>query len=217
VRQSSLTLTMLLAGNVLAGGVIAAQPANMAHVHIGHVTDSFKDTPKQQGLLPTAQAEAQIAQQHAALAMKSPDNLDSLKLHAGHVLHAIDPSAVEKGPGLGYGLKKAAQGAASHIQLAARAEGASQNVKTHEAHVSASLNNVIKRADAMADLAQRIRASSSAAEAATLAGQLNTLAEQVIKGVDANADGRITWEVGEGGLDQAQQHMALMKKAEGIE
>ena len=54
---------------------------------------------------------------------KSPDNLDSLKLHAGHVLNALDPSIEMKGPGSGYGVKRAAAGASQHVQLAAKSEG----------------------------------------------------------------------------------------------
>jgi hypothetical protein len=190
--------------------------ANPAHMHVGHVADSFKDTPKQQGLLPTAAGEARIAAQHAALAVKSPDNLDALKLHAGHVLHALDPTLVEKGPGLGYGLKKAATAAATHIELAAKAEGASANVKTHAGHVSASLGNVSKRSDEMIQIAQKMRTSSSAKEAGDLATQLSALAQQVTAGIDANKDGRISWEAGEGGLQQAEQHLALLKKGESL-
>ena len=33
-----------------------------------------------------------------------------IQTHAGHVINAIDPTIVAQGPGLGYGVKKAAQG-----------------------------------------------------------------------------------------------------------
>lgn len=197
-------------------GRVTGQQANMAHTHIGHVMTSFKDTPTQQGLLPAAMAEAKIAAQHAGLAAKAPDNLDAMKLHAGHVIHAIDPTIELKGPGLGYGVKKATAGASQHVDFAAKSEGASANVKTHAGHVSASLGNVTKRADEMVALAQRIRAATSAAEAAPLVTQLNTLGGQLGAGVDANSDGQIGWQVGEGGLQQAEQHMGLMKKGEGL-
>ena len=104
--------------------------ADMLQTHIGHIMESFKDTPKQQGLLPTALEEAKIATQHAALALKSKDNLDQMKLHAGHVIHAVDPTIEAKGPGLGYGVKKAAQSVAQHVELAAsrgRVEGCQES------------------------------------------------------------------------------------------
>jgi hypothetical protein len=34
--------------------------------------------------------------------------------------------------------------------------------------------------------------------------------------MDANKDGSIGWQTGEGGLAQAQTHMGLMMKAEGM-
>jgi hypothetical protein len=189
-----------------------ARPANMAHVHMGHVSDRF-NTPQGEGLLSTAMAEAKVVAQHAALVAESTDNLDQMKLHAGHVLHALDPKLEPKGPGLGYGVKPAAAGVVQHIEMAAKAEGASANVKTHAIHVATAAANVVKRADEMASLAQRVRAAGTAAEAAPLVSQLNALADQLISGVP-NETGQIAWQTG--GLQQAQQHMELMKKGEGL-
>ena len=207
----------LLAGGASNGVVLGAgQATSMVHTHIGHVMTKFQGTPNEQGLLPTALAEAKIAAQHAALAAKTPDNLDAMKLHAGHIIHAVDPSVEMKGPGLGYGVKRAAAGAAQHIQLAAKVEGASKNVQTHSAHVAASANNVVTRADEIVALAQKIRAAISPADAAALVSQLNMLAQELVAGMDANKDGRVTWEPTEGGLQQAQQHMELLVKGEGL-
>jgi hypothetical protein len=44
--------------------------------------------------------------------------------------------------------------------------------------------------------------------------QLVTLADQLMTGVDSNKDGSISWEEGEGGLQQAQEQMAQLKKGE---
>ena len=111
------------------------------------MTDGWHDTPDGQGLLPAAIAEARIAAQHAALAAKDPANLDAMKLHSAHVLHAVDPEQIENGPGLGYGVKKAAAGAAQHIMAASNAEGASDAVKAHANHVATSAQNTVSRAD----------------------------------------------------------------------
>lgn len=46
-------------------------------------------------------------------------NLDAMKLHAGHVIHAVDPRIEPKGPGLNYGVKRAALGVVERIQQAA--------------------------------------------------------------------------------------------------
>jgi hypothetical protein len=191
-------------------------PAGDVGVHIGHVVNGFRDTPNGQGLLPTAFAEAKTAAQHAAIAARNASNLDAMKLHAGHVINAVDPTVVPMGPGLGYGVKKAALGVATHIELAAKAPGASQNVITHATHVATSARNTVERADSIVALAKQIQAATSADEAAKLVGQLVSLTNQLTAGFDANGDGRITWQQGEGGLQQAQDHVNLMLAGEGL-
>jgi hypothetical protein len=191
-------------------------PAGPVGTHIGHVVNAFGDTPNGQGLLPTALAEAKVAIQHAALAMRNPGNLDQLKLHAGHVINALDPTIVPTGPGAGYGVKKAAIGVATHIDLAAKAAGASQNVITHAMHIATSARNTVQRADSIVALAKLVQAATSATDAAAVMSQIVSLTEQLVAGADKNGDGRITWEEGEGGLQQAQEHVNLMLAAEKI-
>lgn len=197
--------------------VVAAQTPDGVKTHIGHVMTGFNGTPMNQGLLPTAMADAKVAAQHAALAAKSPDNLEAMKLHAGHVINALDPTIEAKGPGSGYGVKKAATGVATHIGLAAKVDGASAGVKTHSNHVATAATNVAGWSDEIVALAQKVRAASTAAEAAPLVAEMNTKAQALVNGMDANGDGRITWDKGEGGLTQADQHMGLMMKGEGMD
>jgi hypothetical protein len=212
--------TALMVGATLASisaqQAPAAPAANPAQTHIGHVMTSWKDTPNMTGFLPAAIADAKVAATHAGLAAKSPDNLDAMKLHAGHVINALDPTVVAKGPGSGYGVKKAAAGALQHIGLAAKSEGASAAVKTHSTHVSASLEDAVKWPDEAVATAQKIQAATSAAEAAPLVTQLVAQTNAIANGMDANKDGTIGWQTGEGGLAQAQTHMGLMMKAEGM-
>ena len=204
-------LTVMLSGNNL----VAQQ--NAAHNHIGHVMDGWRDTPEGQGFLPTAVAEARIAAQHASLAAKDPSNLDAIKRHSAHVLHAVDPEQIETGPGLGYGVKKAAAGAAQHITAASNADGASDAVQTHATHIATSAQNTVERADEIVALAQKIATATSAADASSLVTDLNTLAQQLLAGTDANGDGRTGWQEGEGGLEVAETHANLMKQAEGLD
>jgi hypothetical protein len=191
-----------------------AVPAGPVGVHIGHVVNGFSDTPNGRGLLPTAMAEARVAIQHAGLAAKNTTSLDAMKLHAGHVINALDPTVVATGPGLGYGVKKAATGVATHIELAAKAQGASPNVVMHATHIAMSARNTVQRADQIVALAKQIQAATSAADAAALVSQMVSQCDQLMAGADANGDGRITWEAGEGGLQQVQQHVNLMLAAE---
>ena len=193
-----------------------AQDAPASHVHIGHVADGWGDTPEGVGLLPAAVAEAAVAQTHAGLAAGS-SGLDGIKRHIGHVVHAIAPTVRESGPGNGYGVVKGASGAATHIGIAARSEGASGNVTTHGNHVSTSLGNVQQWASEVLELAARIESTSDAAMATDLAGQIHQLTQSIVDGHDANGDDRVGWQSGEGGLAQATLHLNLMKRGEGID
>jgi hypothetical protein len=199
---------------VLTGRTNVPVPAGPVGAHIGHVINSFSDAPDGMGLLPAAMAEARIAAQHATLAARDLNNLVSMQTHAAHVLHALDPTLVPVGPGRGYGMKKAANAAASHIELAAKAQGASPNVVNHSNHVATASRAAVERADQIIALANQVQAAKTAAEASPLIGQIVSLSDQLIKGADANADGKITWEKGEGGLQQADEHLKLLLAAE---
>jgi len=211
------TLSLAIVGTtVLFTGAHLGAQQGAGHNHIGHVMDAWNGTPDGVGLLPAALEEARIAAQHASLAAKDPSNLDAMKRHAAHVLHAVDPTQIENGPGKGYGVKQGAEGAAKHIQAAANTDGASDAIKTHATHVATSARNTVARADEIVALAKKIEMSSSAAAASGMVAELNTLAQQLLSGNDANGDGRTGWQEGEGGLEVAETHANLMKKAEGL-
>jgi hypothetical protein len=187
---------------------LADLPAGAVGTHVGHVVNGFGDTPNGDGFLTVAVAEAKVAIQHAGLAGRNPANLDAMKLHAGHVINALDPTIVPAGPGLGYGAKKAAMGVATHIELAANAPGASPNVKMHAAHVAMAARNTVKRADSVIVIAKQVQVATTAADAAALVSQMASLSEQLMAGADANGDGRVSPE--EGGLQVAQDHVKLL-------
>ena len=199
-----------LPGQIAAAAPAVAVPAGPVGVHLGHVMNAFADTPKGMGLLPTAMEEARIASVHAGFAARDPENLGAMKMHAGHVINAVDPTVVTSGPGLGYGVKRAALGIASHVDLAAKVPGASDNVIMHASHVATSARNTVQRADAIVALAQKIQAAATASEAAALVSQLVSLTNELMMGKDDDADGKVTWKAGEGGLQQCDEHVRLM-------
>ena len=204
------------AGLFCAAAADAQEPvANPAHTHMGHVADAFRDTPERRGLLATAAGEAAVVASHAGL-MANATDLATMKRHAGHVLHAIDPTVETEGPGLGYGLRKAAEAVAAHITMAGAAGVATQNVRTHSGHVATAARNTVSRADEIVELARQVRAAITAEEAADLVTELDALARQLMRGTDANGDGRVGWQEREGGLDLADTHMGLMKRGEGL-
>ena len=203
-----------LPGQLAAAPAAVEVPAGPVGTHLGHIMNSFADTPKGIGLLPTAMEEARTAAVHAGLAARDPENLGAMKLHAGHVINAVDPSVIAAGPGLGYGVKRAALGVATHVDLAAKVPGASPNVVTHAGHVATSARNTIQRVDAIVAVAQKIQAATAAADAASLVSQLVSLTNELVMGKDADADGKITWKDGEGGLAQCDEHVKLLLAGE---
>ena len=196
----------------LSGTAFAQQKESIAHMN--HVLKSWNDTPDKMGLLETAEAEAAVAMKHIDLAMAKPGDLASIKLHLAHVVNALDPSVMAKGPGLGYGVKKAAAGAGAHIGFAAKAGDASENVKLHAAHVSASTGNVVHWAGEAVTMAEGAKGQSSAASALAEAKKVRGMLVRIVEGFDANKDGAVGWQEGEGGLAQARQHMGFMAKGE---
>lgn len=206
----------VVAAAPLAPGAVAASslPPGLVGTHLGHVVSSFMDTPDKSGFLPMALAEAKIAAQHAAFAARTPDNLQSMQTHAGHVLHAIDPTQAPSGPGKGFGMKRAAGGIAQHVELAAKEPAASANVKLHATHIATAARSAMARGDQAIAIAKQIQSATTAAAAASLVSQLVSICDQLVAGSDNNADGRIGWGEGEGALQQAQDHLGLLLAGE---
>lgn len=227
--------TATLIAIVLGTGTLLARqaPAAPAHVHIGHVMTNWEDTPDMKGFLPTAITEAQVVVEQMERA-DLEGRINDFVLYGGYVLHTLDPGpdtdALLKTayarlpttylkvdiPGSGYGLKRAVAGALQHARLAAKSEGASDNVKTHAAHVSASLENVAAWTNQAIATARKLLAAADVGQGQPLVDELVGLAGQISVGSDANGDGQVGWQTGEGGLRQAQTHMRLMMKGEGL-
>lgn len=188
-----------------------------AYTHIGHAAESFAETPTGQGLLPTAMAEARIAEQHVELAVADSLTLVGMRRHAGHVIHALDPDVVQGvGPGLGFGVRRAALEAMRHVELAAAADSASESVTLHALHITTSLANVVQWVDEAVALAQQIQSTSSVAAAVPLVERLEGLCQAILWGRDGNGDGVVGWREGDGGVAQATYHMNLLRRAEGL-
>jgi len=210
-RRAVLGLAMFFAGAIGAPEVRAQD--NPVQTHVGHVADAFTGTPQGQGLLPAARAEADIMVRHLALAGGDRTNLDAIKLHVGHALHAVDPTVVTSGPGLGYGLMRAARGAAQHMLFVMDDEGASARIKIYARQVWGSAQTTVDRCEDFIPLAQRIREATTAEVAADLLDDLTTLGDQIINGRDANNDNGIGPRLGEGGLEQGRQALGVLKAA----
>jgi len=183
----------------------ASAQANMAHTHVGHVAQRFTDTPANRGLIVTAAAEAAVALEHASMAGDNPGSLENMQLHAGHVIHAIDPTVEINGPGLGYGVRKAATGTIQHTEMAAAVPGNSVTMRILTEQILMSTRGALPLADQIIALAQQIRNTEDVAEAAKLVAEMTRLTREMTTGVE-----------GRGGLWRAEQSASLLRRAEGI-
>ena len=212
-------LTGILAASAVtltAPDAVTGQGVDPVHAHIGHVATAFRGTPDGIGLLPAAVAEAEVAHQHATLAGRDPTDLEGMQRHMAHVIHALDPSEVESGPGAGYGVIAAARNGAHHIKLAAASDGASDGVKTHATHVATAAIHAMTMAEEAIDLAEDIQKAEDAAAAAEMLAELTALTDAILNGMDADGDGRVGWQEEEGGLAQATTHLGLLMRGEGL-
>jgi hypothetical protein len=211
------------AGGGRGGGRGAAAPVvippgvGAAATHLGHVLNSYNTAPDAAGLLPTAEQEAATAAQHATLGARMPTDLDYMKTHAGHVIHALDPSQVPTltAPGRGYGMKRAALDAGVHTDMAVKMAGVPAMIVTHGGHVQQAANAAAARADEAVAIAKQIQAATSATDAAALYTKLIAITAQIVAGVDTNGDGTIGYAAPEGGLAQARTHIDLLLREAG--
>jgi hypothetical protein len=213
--SAGLALACTLSGGFLSAQAPApaAQTTTPAQVHLGHVLTKFVNV-KQGGLLQAARAEANVVVTHAGLGLQNPNDINAMKMHARHIIHAIDPRRVETGPGTGYGLLMASEGLVRHVELASRAAGSNDQMKTHATHAVASSKNTQRRADRIVAIAIIIADFvETPADAAELFRDLKVLADQLVAGIDANGDGTVGWQEGEGGLQIVEQHVGFMTQA----
>jgi len=214
-------------------GAHAQAPANAAHAHIAHIMTSWTDTPGMKGFMPAAIADTQVAMEQVERA-DLEGRINDFWLYGGYILNALDPGAETDAllktayarlpttyvkidvPGSGYGIKRAVAGALQHVRLAAQSDGASDNVGMHAAHVTASLENAAKWTDEAIATTRKLLDAKDVGAGQVLIDELTALIGQIAIGTDANGDGQTGWQAGEGGLRQANAHMRLMMKAEGL-
>ena len=174
----------------VAGGAFA-----QSHDHMGHVMDSFGDTPGKVGLLTILEQEAKTAADHAGYGKNNPS------AHMPHVRNALDPSVEKSGPGKGYGVIKAADAVIAHMDMARKASDASDSLKMHSEHVITSAKNISGWAKQAMEKSKDVSAKSM--------DEIVQLTQWILNGRDANGDGKISWQGGEGGIVQLKQHLGF--------
>ena len=204
-------IRFLMAATIcLTAGLAHAQSAS---VPLARITNGAPDTPSRMGLLATAEAEAANVERHVRFAASRTDHLYWMRTQAGHVVHALEPSRMAEGRGLGYGLRKALAGISLAAVEAAGAPDATDGVKMHAAHVTASVSTALDHSSHLLEVAGKVIESPDPHVAKPLVEQMQELTFWLLHGRDANGDGKVSWEKGEGGLDQIAIHVGLMAAA----
>ena len=194
----------------------AARLPEAVLLHLAHLAEAFFDTPRGMGLIETAMAEAEIAARYVSLAGQDATNLGRMIGNMSHVLHAIDPVEVGNGFGLGYGVRRAAEGVLLHIDLATSVEGVSDNVVFHAGYITAAASAALVRANAAIALARQVQRATTPGEALPLIERLADLVRTMAYGDDADRDGRIGYPDTESGLAQARYHLRLIRRVAGL-
>jgi len=213
VRRRMLEKHVLVAAS---GGSSRAQPSReQMPPHVGHVATGFGSAPNGKGLAATTSTESGIAVLHANFAAGDLSDLAAMRRHASHVLHALNPAEGSRGPGLGYGLIRAAEDVATHVELAANAQGASTSLRTHTQHVATIARSVAQRAGEAAAVARQLQEAPSIRRASPLVAELRLLMYQISEGGDLNGDGELSLD-GEAGVQQLEAHVYLLLVGEGL-
>jgi hypothetical protein len=195
-RMAAIVLLMWVAPALSQDQKVELIPA---HLHLGHVMTSWRDTPGNAGFLIAALSDVEVAVIHAQLAAQDENSREEIRLHVTHVLNALDSSIETKGPGSGYGVKKAVAGALQHLELALTAEGATDKMKSRAVRVVPLLKTVLELTDQAAGVAENSRQSNGIVEPRVLAQLLATLCGNISDS-----------------LQQAKTEMDLMMKDEGL-
>jgi len=185
------------------------------NVHLAHVATSYAQAPGSRGLAATASTEAGIAVLHANFAAGDLSDLRAMRLHGAHVLHALQPTSSDTGPGPGYGLIRAAEALAQHAELAMQAPAASESLSGHAAHVATIARSVALRSAEAAEVARDLASAGSIRTASPLVARLRALLYGIAEGGDLDGDGNLSLD-GEAGLQQLEAHVYLMLEGEGL-
>jgi hypothetical protein len=151
-------------------------------------------------------------------------DFNSLNRHIEHLFTIIDGKGGARykdfdGDGLindagdGFGIRNYADAVTAEAEAAAAAPDATENVKTHAAHLLILADNLRAWSDQIVDLSIKAHQATVPADQQKHTAQLLQLSQEMLAGVDANGNGVIEPVSGEGGaytLYFHSQYLAAM-------
>jgi hypothetical protein len=211
------------------GGAPSGEPIFVAFVppasldQIRLLVAAAPESPQGKAYLIGADEQARLAIDHGGFLIESlaTGDLAGAKRHGEHVVNTLageensafgdlDGDGLAQNPGDGFGLFAYLERAKEHAQLAATANGASEEVKQHAEHTIIGIDNALVFLEEAIQAAGRVLASDSSAEAQLAAEALNSSLDALLNGEDANGDGIITPSPGESGILIAYEHALKM-------
>jgi hypothetical protein len=155
----------------------ASKPPTIAHTHIGHAITGWHDTPGQNGLLVTAEREADATLRFARAANLDSPTLSDMKDNIRSGMHTIDPSHGGGSGGLGYGVRKATSSAIDHLLFARDSDDVSANIRNSVEPIAQKAEEIVQRCDLMLVVGDEVLDSSNIDEAGLFAREFVDLAE----------------------------------------
>lgn len=126
--KNPIALTSSLVAAFLFSGCAQQLPLT-SHAHMGHSLTAWHDTPGKQALLSVAEKELAVALGEANAALQTSERAD-IEDRFTNVVNALNPDRQPRGPGLQYGAIRALEGTLEHLEYAAQAPDASDNLLT---------------------------------------------------------------------------------------
>jgi len=186
---------VIVVAAMFLGGCATQQPT-IAHVHIGHATTGWVDTPGEKGLFVVAEEKARSAAEEAQDALDNRDDLAKVKLHVGRVKDALAPASKSGGGETSYGMIAALDGASDHMGFAAESKDASENVKRSVALWQEHAAAVVQRCQLSVALADEVLRSQNREEAVAITEEIRDLTQYNLIGGGDDSRGESSGEVG---------------------
>jgi serine/threonine-protein kinase len=160
------------------------------------------------GLLVSALAEADIANQHAGLAQRSKD-IGGLHLHAEHTINIVqgakddyDGDGRGENPGFGVGINRFTELIEKQLDKAANAPTSNRRLQSSLQLIRVCLENTRARAQRIIELEKKFLVATSVESVVQDADLSTTISANLINGTDQNGNGEVEAFEGECGLDQ---------------
>ncbi|MEW5726988.1 MAG: hypothetical protein AB1918_04105 [Pseudomonadota bacterium] len=169
----------------------------------------------ERGAFDLARTNAALAQRHTKAALRQTD-LAAMKAEVVAAVHAIDPSLVPQGAAVGPGLRSALAAAVERL-LALQATGGEGEAGLRATAASVAGQTALMRTDEALREAWGALAAASTSQAIPSLVRLDDQLNRIQVGQDVDGDGQVSWNQGEGGIQQAWSFTRQMAIAEGVE